>query len=103
MAVLDGPGLLGEGIPAGGAAAAGGQCTLDLEGRGGHTQEEASGEAFGEVADGGGVLHGHHHILVRAGAEGNGSAAENPANWRLPDISGILDELFKRSFASRSG
>jgi hypothetical protein len=51
-------------------------------------------------------------MILSVVREGNGRLVRRPAlaggrwprpDWRIAQISGRLDELFKRSFASRSG
>ena len=53
VAVLDAAGLFGKGVPAGRPAAPGREGAFDLEGRGGHSQQEAGPQLGSEGLDGG--------------------------------------------------
>ena len=84
VAVLDAAGLFGEGVPAGGPAAAGREGAFDLESGGGNPQLEIRAQARGEGLNCYGILHSHALIIPTAPAEGN-ERRPGPAVVRGPD------------------
>ena len=83
VAVLDAAGLLDEGVPAGGPAAAGREGAFNLERGRGNSQLEIRAQARGQGLNCYGILHSHAPIIPTAPAEGNERNA-GPAVVRAP-------------------
>ena len=69
--------LFGEGVPAGGPAAAGREVALDLEGRGGNSQGESGAQACGEGLNCYRILHSHAPIIHSMVMKDNGPSGSD--------------------------